>query len=91
MLLSIRARHVALGQPPAWLRLGIWAFGLGAGSPFLFSMAQTLGGWGTRLIARDGRIRGMPPPLSAWTDRRDFPVFARQTFQRWWKARPPKN
>jgi L-lactate dehydrogenase complex protein LldF len=33
---------------------------------------------------RTGQIRSLPPPLSAWTDRRDLPVPPRHTFLDWW-------
>ncbi|NUO60258.1 MAG: iron-sulfur cluster-binding protein [Hamadaea sp.] len=40
-----------------------------------------------RLITRRGRIRRLPPPLSAWTDTRDLPAPPKQTFRDWWAAR----
>ncbi|MEV0269120.1 LutB/LldF family L-lactate oxidation iron-sulfur protein [Hamadaea sp. NPDC050747] len=40
-----------------------------------------------RLITRRGRIRRLPPPLSAWTDTRDLPAPPQQTFRDWWAAR----
>jgi L-lactate dehydrogenase complex protein LldF len=39
-----------------------------------------------RLLRRGGRIRRLPPPLSAWTDARDLPVPPDQTFRQWWRA-----
>ena len=33
---------------------------------------------------RTGRIRRLPPPLSAWTDARDAPRPPAQTFRDWW-------
>ncbi|MGN9777600.1 lactate utilization protein B [Micromonospora sp. H33] len=41
-----------------------------------------------RLIAGGrGVVRRLPWPLSAWTDSRDAPLPARQTFREWWAAR----
>jgi L-lactate dehydrogenase complex protein LldF len=40
-----------------------------------------------RLLARGGRIRALPPPLSAWTASRDVPAPPAQTFRQWWAAR----
>lgn len=40
-----------------------------------------------RLLARRGRIRRLPPPLSAWTDTRDVPAPPAQTFREWWGSR----
>jgi L-lactate dehydrogenase complex protein LldF len=38
-----------------------------------------------RLLGRRGRIRSLPPPLSAWTGARDAPVPPRETFRQWWR------
>lgn len=90
MLLAVRARHVRAGQAPAWLALGLKAWAVGLSSPALYHLAQTAAGLGSPLFAQEGYIRRLPPPLNAWTGRRDFPVFARETFrQRWLKRRPP--
>jgi L-lactate dehydrogenase complex protein LldF len=40
-----------------------------------------------RLLARGGRIRSLPPPLSAWTASRDLPAPPQQTFRQWWAHR----
>jgi L-lactate dehydrogenase complex protein LldF len=87
MLLAVRGRYVASGQPPAWLKLGIagWAWAMaGLGR---YEWGQRLAAFGTRLMARQGRVRSLPPPLDAWTRRRDFPVFAGQTFHDRWRQR----
>ncbi|MGH2522331.1 MAG: lactate utilization protein B, partial [Anaerolineales bacterium] len=78
MLLAVRGRQVAEGRAPAWLRLGmkIWAWTMA--SPARYRLAQSVAALGTRLLARNGRLRSLPPPLDAWTRRRDFPVFARE-------------
>lgn len=88
MLLAVRGRYVASGQSPAWLKLGMagwsWAMaGLGR-----YRLAQRLAALGTRLLARQGRIKSLPPPLDAWTRRRDFPTFAPQSFRERWRKRP---
>ena len=38
---------------------------------------------------RKGRIRHLPPPLSAWTASRDLPAPPAQTFRNWWKDNHP--
>jgi L-lactate dehydrogenase complex protein LldF len=38
-----------------------------------------------RVLGRGGRIRRLPPPLSAWTAARDAPQPPRQTFREWWR------
>ena len=39
------------------------------------------------LVEIGGRIRTLPPPLSAWTASRDLPAPPQQTFRQWWAAR----
>ena len=87
MLLAVRGQQVAEGRSPAWLKLGmiVWAWTMG--SPTLYRLGQKFAAFGTRLIARQGRIRALPPPLNAWTRRRDFPVFAGESFRERWKRR----
>lgn len=103
MLLKVRARHVRVGQPPsspaprgasstggrppAWLRWGIALWSIGMRSPWLYRLGQFFASLGSRVIAREGRIRRLPPPLDAWTRRRDFPAFARESFRARWKKR----
>jgi L-lactate dehydrogenase complex protein LldF len=87
MLLAVRARHVKDGQPPAWLKAGMKAWALAMSSQALYESGQFFAGLGSGLLARDGRIRQLPPPLNTWTDRRDFPAFPRESFRAWWRAR----
>jgi L-lactate dehydrogenase complex protein LldF len=37
-----------------------------------------------RVLARGGRLRSLPPPLSAWTSSRDAPAPPAETFREWW-------
>lgn len=39
---------------------------------------------GMRLLAKDGYVKRMPPPASGWTNVRDLPMPAKQTFREWW-------
>jgi len=90
MLLAVRGQQVEEGHGPAWLKVGmkLWAWGMA--SPARYRAAQALAAFGSRLVSRDGRIRALPPPLNAWTRRRDFPVFARESFRARWKIRKQK-
>jgi L-lactate dehydrogenase complex protein LldF len=58
--------------------------GLVLRSPRLLAGAQRAASRGGRLVARSGRIRRLPHPLSAWTDTRDAPAPPRESFRTWW-------
>jgi L-lactate dehydrogenase complex protein LldF len=87
MLLEVRQQHVAAHQPPAWLRWGMPLYAWIMAAPWRYRAAQKLGALGARLLARGGWVRALPPPLDAWTRRRDFPAFAGRTFRERYKAR----
>lgn len=52
-------------------------------SPRRLAAAQRAASAG-RFLARKGRIRRLPPPLSAWTDTRDAPAPPAESFRSWW-------
>ncbi len=87
LLLNLRDEATRAGKSPRWLRWGIRAYRIAATSPTRFRLASRLATWLTRPIARRGWIRRLPPPLSAWTDYRDFPAFAAKTFSQQWRDR----
>ena len=62
-------------------------FGLSAAilaSPRALAAAQRVAGASKRIVARRGRIRRLPPPLSAWTETRDAPAPPPESFRAWW-------
>jgi len=91
MLLAVRGQHTAEGHAPRWLKWGmkIWAWTMSA--PGRYRIAQTLAALGTRLVSQGNRLRALPPPLNAWTHRRDFPVFAPVPFRERWLRRKTKD
>ncbi|WP_031066138.1 LutB/LldF family L-lactate oxidation iron-sulfur protein [Streptomyces sp. NRRL WC-3742] len=54
-------------------------------SPALFTAAQKAGSLGGRALARRGRIRRLPGPLSGWSDTRDTPAPPAESFRTWWR------
>ncbi len=90
MLLAVRRRSVDAGQPPAWLKLGMKAWAIAMRSQALYESGQFFASLASGLIARDGQISQLPPPLNAWTQRRDFPAFPKESFRQMWKKRPRK-
>jgi L-lactate dehydrogenase complex protein LldF len=91
MLLTVRAQYVETGQPPAWMKIGLAGWGWAMAGTTRYRLAQKFAALGTRLLAQGGRVRRLPPPLDAWTRRRDFPVFASQTFRDRWRQRRQKS
>jgi L-lactate dehydrogenase complex protein LldF len=87
MLLAVRGRYVESGQAPAWLKIGIAAWAWAMAGPGRYRLAQRAAAFGSRLVGHNGRIRSLPPPLDAWTRRRDFPAFADSTFHDRWRKR----
>ena len=53
-------------------------------SPRRLAAAQRAASAGRHIIGRSGRIRRLPPPLSAWTDTRDAPAPPPESFRAWW-------
>jgi len=88
VLVELRARHVDAARSARRLP-GPEAITMAAASWVMagsrrFAAAQRAGGIGRALGSR-GRIRRLPPPLSAWTGARDLPVPPAQTFRQWWR------
>ena len=79
LLLRVRASYSA-GQPQtAWMRVGMRLYTWVMTDPRRYRISQRIAGMALRLMPRrQGWVRWLPPPLSAWTGKRDFPVFARR-------------
>jgi L-lactate dehydrogenase complex protein LldF len=87
MLLRLRADSVAAGKADPIERMAIAGWKAAMLNPSLYRISGRLASRATRLIGRKGRIRRLPPPLSAWTGKRDFPVFAKRSFLDIWEER----
>jgi L-lactate dehydrogenase complex protein LldF len=90
LLVHLRARHVegerARRRLPTPERATMAVASWGMRSPGRFAAGERAMRAG-RLLARGGRIRALPPPLSAWTASRDLPAPPPQTFRQWWEKR----
>ncbi|HEY3229897.1 MAG TPA: LutB/LldF family L-lactate oxidation iron-sulfur protein [Roseiflexaceae bacterium] len=87
MLLRLRADSVAAGKTDLIERVAIEGWKTTMLSPALYRASGRLAAISTRLIGRKGRVRRLPPPLSAWTRKRDFPSFAERSFNELWEQR----
>ena len=86
MLLALR--HDLEGEQEAVWRLGMKGYAFGFSHPLLYQAGGRLAGAVTRRFApkdEQGNIRALPPPLSGWTQEREFPPFAEQSFHDWWR------
>jgi L-lactate dehydrogenase complex protein LldF len=82
LLLRVRADYVRQAKQPMLPRWSIRLYAWIMEDPRRYRWAQKLGAWGIRLLPRrDGWVRSLPPPLSAWTGSRDFPPLARIPFR----------
>lgn len=88
LLLRLRADVVQAGKAPALEHLAMAGWQAAMSSPGLYRSGGTMAAVLTHLIGSpEGWLRNLPPPLHVWTQQRDFPVFARQSFTEWWEAR----
>jgi L-lactate dehydrogenase complex protein LldF len=84
LLVHLRARTVEQHSIPTPEAIGMAAAAWTMAKPARFRLGTRLMRLG-RLLSRHGRIRRLPPPLSGWTQARDFPAPARQSFRDWWR------
>jgi L-lactate dehydrogenase complex protein LldF len=85
MLLKLRHEGIRAGKAPLWLKLGIKLYRFAVLRPALFHLGGRLGSWAAGWAAKNGWIKKLPGPLSAWTDYRDFPAPASKSFSQRWR------
>ena len=88
LLVDLRRRHVeevaAASAVPSAEAVAMAAAAWTMGDPTRWRLAGRAGRLGRLLSRRSGRIRTLPPPLSAWTSSRDLPPPPQETFRDWW-------
>jgi L-lactate dehydrogenase complex protein LldF len=86
MLLMLR-RDLEHTQDPIW-QLGMKAWQFGNTHPLLFEVGGKVASAAAKAYTAatgEEKINNLPYPLSGWTDFRDFPAFAEQSFHDWWR------
>ena len=86
MLLELRRQAAEGGHLPSWLERGMKRYTATASEPKKWSRAKK---WSARLsglISSKGWIRRLPGPGRGWTDSRDFPRPASESFSDWWRS-----
>jgi L-lactate dehydrogenase complex protein LldF len=85
MLLRVRADWAAQQRPPLWIRGGMRLVAMTVASARRFRLALRAMAATSRLAPkRDRWLRWLPPPLSGWTETRDFPPVASRPFRDRW-------
>jgi L-lactate dehydrogenase complex protein LldF len=54
-------------------------------SPTLYKISGKAGRAAQRPLLREGSVRPIPGPMSAWTNSRDMPPLAKKSFRERWK------
>ncbi|MBX0327766.1 iron-sulfur cluster-binding protein [Oscillochloris sp. ZM17-4] len=88
MLLRLRADGVRAGKANPVEKAAMAGYAMTMNNPAIYRAGGRAARLGSRLIGRRGRIRRLPPPLSAWTHGRDFPQpQGSASFGEWWEDR----
>jgi L-lactate dehydrogenase complex protein LldF len=88
ILVDLRARHVEASAAehripsPEAVTMAAASWVMAGDGRFRTAQRAARAG---RVLGRRGRIRRLPPPLSAWTAARDAPAPPRLTFREWWR------
>jgi L-lactate dehydrogenase complex protein LldF len=86
MLLKLR-RDLEHEQDAVW-QLGMKAWQFGNTHPLLFEIGGKVASAAAKAYTTatgTDKINNLPYPLSGWTEFRDFPPFAEQSFHEWWR------
>ncbi len=92
MLLKLR-RDLQNEQDPVW-QVGIKAWRFGNEHPLLFELGGKAASMATQVLTQvtgQDKLTILPPPLNGWTDYRDFPAFAPESFHDWWRKNRGNN
>ncbi|NTV64248.1 MAG: iron-sulfur cluster-binding protein, partial [Oscillochloris sp.] len=92
LLLRLRADGVKAGKAPSAEKAAMKGYRLIMNNPVLYRTGGRAARLGSRLLARKGRIRRLPPPLHLWTHGRDFPAIrGAKSFSELWEERERKE
>jgi L-lactate dehydrogenase complex protein LldF len=87
LLLELRAEVASAGKLPGWLGRGIRLYTAAATRPGRWRLMWKLAALGGGPLSREGWIARLPFQGSAWTDHRDFPRPAAESFHQRWRRR----
>ena len=85
LLLKLRNRQVERGLASKAQEIAFKGFENTMKSPVLYRISGKAGRAVQRPLLREGSVRPIPGPMSAWTNSRDLPPLARKSFRERWK------
>jgi L-lactate dehydrogenase complex protein LldF len=86
MLIELRKQAAAQGRLPGWLEKGMSRYARTVTEPVKWARAKR---WASRLsapLSSRGWISRLPGPGRGWTESRDMPRPARESFNDWWRS-----
>lgn len=86
MLLNLR--HDLESEQDALWKAGMKGYAFSFSHPLLYEIGGKIASAATEAITEEtGKdyLEELPGPFSAWTDKRDFPAFAEESFHEWWR------
>ncbi len=90
MLLALRQRVVqqerAAGAPRWWERWALAGWARAMSSARLYAVGARAARLASFRGRTGGRIHRLPGPFRGWTESRDFPPLAGESFREWWRA-----
>jgi L-lactate dehydrogenase complex protein LldF len=90
----LKLRHDLESEQDAIWRVGMKAWNFGNTHPLLFELGGKVASAATGAITEvtgDDHLEMLPYPLHGWTEHRDFPPFASQSFHDWWRENRAPN
>lgn len=85
LLIEHRKDEVEMGLAPFSEKMAFKGFSFATSHPSVYETAVKLAHSGMGFLAKDGVISKGPGMLGGWTDVRDLPQPAKQSFREWWK------
>lgn len=85
--LLVELRQQSTDYMPRGLSMGIVWYARLSTRPAAFRFVTRVGGLVGRILGRDGRLPRIPWVLRGWTDERELPAPAPETFNDWWRKR----
>jgi L-lactate dehydrogenase complex protein LldF len=85
LLLKLRNQQVEEGLASKAQEIAFKGFESTMKRPVLYNISSRAGRLAQKPLLRDGSVRPLPGPLSAWTDSRELPPLAEKSFRELWK------